>query len=133
MTLEPRWLTLKGIVTTQVEIIAVSGGASGILDEGALESTLNKPRQLHYYGENVTLCRLAAAYGYGFVQNHCFVDGNKRIALVAAGMFMVLNGTELIAFEAAAATFFLDLAASSDDQETSMQRLADWLANNSTH
>jgi death on curing protein len=129
--MEPCWLDAHEICAIQGEIIAESGGTSGILNEGALESTLNKPINLYHYGENATLYQLAASYGYGLVKNHCFVDGNKRIALIAVYTFLFVNGIELIAPEVDAASFFLDLAASLETQEESMEKLADWLQRNS--
>jgi death on curing protein len=129
--MEPCWLDAHDVCAIHGEIIVESGGASGILNEGALESTLNKPINLYHYGENATLYQLAASYGYGLVKNHCFVDGNKRIALIAVYTFLFVNGIELTAPEVDAGSFFLDLAASLETQEESMEKLADWLQSNS--
>jgi death on curing protein len=129
--MEPCWLDAHDVCVIHGEIIAESGGDSGILNEGALESTLNKPINLYHYGDDVTLYKLAASYGYGLVKNHCFVDGNKRIALIAVYTFLSVNGIELIASEVDAASFFLDLAASRETQAESMEKLADWLQRNS--
>lgn len=119
---EPLWLDSHEVYAIQGEIIAESGGASGIL---------NKPKNLYHYGDNVTLYELAASYGYGFTKNHCFVDGNKRVALIAVYTFLSINGIELTASEVDAAIFFLDLAATFETQEESMQKLANWLQINS--
>jgi death on curing protein len=128
---EPCWLNARDIRAIQSEIIAESGGALGVLDEGMLESTLNKPKNLyHYGGDEVTLYDLAASYGYGLAKNHCFVDGNKRIALIAVYTFLALNGIELIASEVDAVNVFLDLAASSEPQEDCMAKLASWIKSN---
>lgn len=129
---EPDWLDIHSICAIHGEILAQSGGTSGILNRGTLESTLNKPQNLYYYSEDkATLYELAAAYGYGFVKNHCFVDGNKRVALIAVYTFLAINGIELIASEVDAANFFWDLAASLDSQEKLMKQLAEWLKINS--
>lgn len=128
---EPCWLDIHDICAIHGEIIATSGGISGILNKGSLESTLNKPRNLYHYGKDVSLYDLAASYGYGLVKNHCFVDGNKRIALIAVYTFLFVNGIELIASEVDAASFFLDLAATSETQEETIQKLVSWLQNNS--
>jgi death on curing protein len=74
---------------------------------------------------------LAASYGYGLVKNHCFVDGNKRVALIAVYTFLSINGIELTASEVDAASFFLALAASTETQEKDMKKLATWLQANS--
>jgi death on curing protein len=129
--MEPIWLDSPDVCAIQGEIITESGGASGILNEGALESTLNKPQNLYHYGEDVTLYDLAASYGYGLVKNHCFVDGNKRIALIIVYTFLSINGIELTASEVDAASFFLDLAASLEKQEEDMKKLTNWLQINS--
>jgi death on curing protein len=86
---------------------------------------------LYHYGDDVTLYKLAASYGYGLVKNHCFVDGNKRIALIAVYTFLSVNGIELTASEVDAVSFFLDLAASLESQEESMKKLEFWLQDNS--
>ncbi len=67
----------------------------------------------------------------GLYKNHCFVDGNKRIALIAVYTFLSVNGIELTASEVDAANFFLDLAASLETQEDCMEKLAHWLQNDS--
>ena len=128
---EPDWLDVRDICAIHNEILAESGGESGILNQGALESTLNKPRNLYHYSDCTNIYELAASYGYGLVKNHCFVDGNKRIALIAVYTFLVVNGIELIASEVDAASFFLNLAASVESQEESMVKLASWLEENS--
>lgn len=62
--------------------------------------------------------------------NHSFIDGNKRVALVAMDMFLQMNGFELVAAEAVAAAFFLDLAASLGAPEQEQARLSQWIAVN---
>lgn len=129
---EPYWLDAREVCAIHGEILAETGGGSGILNEGALDSTLNKPKNLYFYSdETATIYELAAAYAYGLIKNHCFVDGNKRIALIAAYTFLAINGVELNAAEIDAASFFLDLAASSETQDAAMTRLTEWLDVNS--
>jgi death on curing protein len=129
--MEPLWLDSADVWAIQGEILAESGGTMGILSQGALESTLSKPKNLYLHGDGVTLYALAAAYGYGLVKNHCFVDGNNRVALIAVYTFLSINGIELTASEVDAASFFLDLAASLETQDGDMQKLARWLQVNS--
>lgn len=129
--MEPCWLDMHDVCAIHGEILAESGGASGILNKGALESTLNKPINLYSYSDDATLYQLAASYGYGLVKNHCFVDGNKRIALIAVYTFLFANGIELTASEVDAVSFFLSLAASLETQEKSMEKLTSWLQDNS--
>jgi death on curing protein len=66
------------------------------------------------------------------VKNHYFIDGNKRIALIAVYTFLQINGIELTASEVDAANFFQDLAASFETQDESMTELARWIEANST-
>lgn len=128
---EPCWLEVSEVKAIHGEIIAESGGAAGVLNEGDLDAALNKSRQLYHYGEAVTLYDLAAAYGYGLIKNHCFVDGNKRIALIAVYVFLSVNGVELTASEVDAVTMFLGLAASGEPQEVCVEQLAGWLRGSS--
>jgi death on curing protein len=129
---EPHWLNSRDIIAIHNEILAESGGKSGILNPGALDSTLHKAQNLYHYSDDrPTLYQLAAAYGYGLVKNHCFMDGNKRIALIATYTFIALNGIELTASEVDAAHCFWELAASPASQAEDIQKLANWLQVNS--
>ena len=68
-------------------------GASGIRDVGALESALHRP-QTGYYE---TLIHEAAALCESLVQNHPFVDGNKRVAFAVVDVFLRINGYTITA------------------------------------
>jgi death-on-curing protein len=93
---EPEWLAPAVVVAVQRALIAEHGGADGIRDRGLLDSTLFRPRNLLAYGETPPdVFDLAASYAYGLAKNHGFVDGNKRIALTAALLFLELNGWRL--------------------------------------
>ncbi|MBZ9724430.1 type II toxin-antitoxin system death-on-curing family toxin [Mesorhizobium sp. CO1-1-11] len=76
------------------EQLRLHGGASGIRDEGLLESALARPQQKEAYGEP-DLSELAAAYLFGIAKNHPFVDGNKRTAFAAADLFLYFNGLSI--------------------------------------
>lgn len=89
---EPRWLTREHIERLQAESVQEFGGLQGIRDEGLLESALGRPQNHYAYGSAVTLPRLAAAYGFGLIKNHPFLDGNKRVGLLAVRWFMRANG-----------------------------------------
>lgn len=79
--------------------IAEHGGPSGICDLGLLESALSRPVNIAVYehaaSEDVGL--LGAAYLFGIAKNHPFVDGNKRTALSVLGLFLAMNGYEIVA------------------------------------
>jgi len=76
------------------EQLRLHGGAQGVRDEGMLESALYRPLQKEAYG-GPDLHELAAAYLFGIVKNHPFVDGNKRTGFAAADLFLYFNGLSL--------------------------------------
>jgi death on curing protein len=106
---EPRWLTIAAIHTMHEELIAEHGGSSGVRDEGLLESALARAPNLFAYGQP-SLTGMAASYAFGIARNHPFVDGNKRTALMAAYVFLGLNGQRLTAPEAEAVVMTQELA-----------------------
>ncbi|CAN5811301.1 type II toxin-antitoxin system death-on-curing family toxin [soil metagenome] len=97
------------------ESLAEHGGAAGLRDEGLLGSALARPRNLVAYGAP-DLAELAAAYGIGLAKNHPFTDGNKRVAFLAIGLFLALNGKRLKSSQAEATLMMLDVAASVVDE-----------------
>ena len=103
------WLDSADVAAHHAEQIVEHGGSAGIRDHGLLESALARPRNQAAYGEP-TAFDLAAAYAFGIAKNHPFVDGNKRVALVAGVTFLELNGWRFAAAEEDAAVAFLDLA-----------------------
>ena len=119
---EPLWLSMDAVQAIHEELIAEYGGSPGVRDEGLLDSALARPRQILAYGDP-NLFALAAAYAFGIVRNHPFVDGNKRTGLMAAYVFLWLNGYRLNASEAEAVVAFQDLAAGEVDEAT----LAKWI------
>jgi death-on-curing protein len=79
------------------EQIAEHGGLAGVRDKALLLSALARPQHLEAYG-SPDVADLAAAYAVGIARNHPFLDGNKRTAIVvAAGLFLPLNGYEIVA------------------------------------
>lgn len=109
--MSPRnWLNRQALLLLHDESLAEHGGAPGLRDEGLLDSALARPLNLLAYGEP-DLADLAAAYGVGLAKNHAFVDGNKRAAFLAVGLFALINGHRLVATQAEATTTMLDVAA----------------------
>ena len=88
---EPDWLTRELCAEMHDRQLALYGGLAGIRDEGLLDSALNRPRQLFCFG-NPAVSELATAYAFGIAKNHPFLDGNKRVALMAALFFLESNG-----------------------------------------
>ena len=106
----PVWLLRSVVEAMHDEQLAEHGGAAGLRDGGLLESALARPQTLLAYGEP-TLFDLAAAYAFGIVRNHPFVDGNKRTGFLAAYLFLRLNGWRLAASQDDAVRTVLALAA----------------------
>jgi death-on-curing protein len=120
------WLRPDALKSLHQEQLAEHGGASGVRDEGLLESALARPENLAAYGEP-TIFDLAAAYAFGIVRYHPFVDGNKRAGFMATATFLLLNGRSLTAADQAVVETMLALAAG-DIGEADFAR---WLAENS--
>jgi death-on-curing protein len=89
----PTFLTLIEVLEIHRDQIARYGGAPGIRDLSLLQSALAQPRA-RFGGRflHADLAEMAAAYLFHIVQNHPFFDGNKRVAMVAAIVFLELNG-----------------------------------------
>jgi death on curing protein len=121
-----RWIDKRVLLLLHDESLAEHGGASGIRDDGLLESALARPQNLLAYGEP-DAADLAAAYGLGLAKNHGFVDGNKRAAFLAVGLFLAMNGFRLTAAQADA-TLTVMAVASSDLDES---EFASWIRANS--
>ena len=105
-----RWIEKQALLLLHDESLAEHGGASGMRDEGLLDSALARALNLYAYGKP-DFADLAAAHGSGLAQNHPFVDGNKRAAFLAVGLFLYLNGWHLKATPAEATATMLSLAA----------------------
>ena len=117
-----RWIDKRALLLLHNETLAEHGGAAGIRDEGLLDSALARPLNLAAYGEP-DFADLAASYGFGLAKNHAFIDGNKRAAFLAVGLFLALNGYRLKATQVEATLTMLAVAAG--DMEESA--FADWL------
>ena len=122
MTAEPRWVTRQMIDRAHDLEVRRNGGLAGIRDAGAIESALARPEQKWAYAKP-DLADLAAAYGFGLAKNHGYLDGNKRAAFLAIGLFLGLNGQRLTATEPEAVTVMLGVASG----ELGEAELAVWI------
>ena len=106
-----RYLSRTEIVALHELLIERFGGAAGIRESAALDSAIGQPLQT-FDGEELypSVIAKAAALGFFLCSNHPFVDGNKRVAHASVAVTLLLNGFEI--------------AATIDDQETIMLRLA---------
>ncbi|MFM5954376.1 MAG: type II toxin-antitoxin system death-on-curing family toxin [Novosphingobium sp.] len=121
------WIATDVALATHAEQLAEHGGGEGVRDTGSLESAMMRPRNLADYGSPDVVV-LAAAYAFGIVRNHPFVDGNKRTAMVVCETFLMLNGHALSASDAEVVVAVQALAAG----ELSEDELADWLRQHGT-
>ena len=114
---EPRWVPRLVIEAVHVDQVREHGGLIGIRDENALESALARAKQRWSHEPETDLTGLAAAYAFGICANHPFRDGNKRVAFLAAVIFLGLNGLDLIASEKEVVDKMLALASNEIDEE----------------
>jgi death-on-curing protein len=117
-----KWFDKRALLLLHDESLAEHGGLPGLRDEGLLDSALARPLNLAAYGEPDS-CELAASYCVGIAKNHPFVDGNKRAAFLALGLFLYSNGQRLTATQAEATLAILAVATGEWDEAT----LAAWL------
>ncbi len=121
----PIWVLKSTVLKIHDAQIAEHGGASGLRDEGLLESALHQPQNLFSYG-NPSLYDLATAYAERIAKNHPFIDGNKRTAYVVMVLFLKLNGYEVTASKEERVIKFIQLASGS----ITTIDFADWLKSN---
>ena len=92
------FLSVQDVLEIQARIILEFGGDTGLRDRGLLESAVSMPGSM-FSGQYLhsALPEMAGAYHFHLCSNHCFVDGNKRVAVTAAEVFLLINGMELTA------------------------------------
>jgi len=118
---EWRWIAPEVVYAIHDRQLSEHSGGQGLRDPGALESALARPMNLAAYGEP-DAAALAAAYAFGIVRNHAFVDGNKRTGWVVARLFLADNGRRLRFDKAEAVRLVESLAAGAVTEEA----LAAW-------
>lgn len=124
----PVWIEKGDALTIHERLLALHGGISGLRDEGLLESALARPRQHFAYDNSADVPALAAYYASGIVQNHPFVDGNKRTGFVIGALFLELNGFHFTATEEQVVEAVFALAAGAMKEDA----FAKFLRSNST-
>jgi death on curing protein len=125
---EPQWLSRVVVDAIHNDQLHEHGGLPGVRDENLLESALARAKQKWHHTERTDLPLLAAAYAFGFVNNHPYRDGNKRIGFLAMVTFLGINGHDFDATEADIVAEFLALA----DGRVSEDALADWIRGHSS-
>jgi death-on-curing protein len=119
-----RYLALNEVLEIHRRLINQSGGSFGIRDLPALESSLAQPRAT-FGGEDLypTIVEKASSLGFSLIQNHPFVDGNKRIGHASMETFLVLNGFEITAAVLEQERIVLGVASGAIDRE----KFTEWL------
>jgi death-on-curing protein len=120
-----RYLALGEVLELHRRIIQQTGGASGVRNLAALESAVAQPR-MTFEGKDLypTIEDKAAALAFFIIQNHPFMDGNKRCGHAALETFLVLNGKEIEAPVNEVEKIILEMASG----KLSRKDFVDWLA-----
>ena len=119
-----RYLTVGEVLELYNRVMKQSGGLVGILNLGSLESAVAQPRMM-FNGEELypTVVEKASSLGYSIIQNHPFVDGNKRAGHAALEIFLMLNGYEISANVDEQTQIVLGVASGKIDRKT----FTEWL------
>ena len=128
MTAEPKWLTVDMVLAIHDEQLKLFGGGEGIRDMGLLESGLARAVNRFHYDPETTIFELAAAYGFGIVKNHPFIDGNKRSGVLSLQGFLFLNGWRFDPDQVEEVQMILRLAAGDMEED----ELARWVEENTS-
>jgi death on curing protein len=119
-------LEIATIIALHAKVIAASGGYPGIRDENLLDSALAQPF-MTFGGELIyaTVSEQASALAFSMVNNHPFLDGNKRIAHAAMTLYLHECGWKISASIDEQETLFLSLASGTVGRE----ELVSWIEN----
>ena len=124
-----RYLTAEQVLFIHARLIAETGGMHGVRDVGLLRSAVERPRATFERKDLYPdLFHKAAALMGSLIGNHPFLDGNKRTAITAAGLFLALNGRELATSQKELEAFTMDMAL----RKREVQGAAAWFRRHST-
>jgi death-on-curing protein len=115
-----QFLSLDEAIAIHEALIARFGGPPGVRDKGMLQSALFRP-QTGYY---TTLPEMAAALFESLINNHAFIDGNKRVAFFTCDVFLRLNGWKLQVNQAEAHDFIISTL---EKGECKYEKLLPWI------
>jgi len=119
-----RYLTAEQVLFIHSRIIDETGGAHGVRDIGLLQSAVSRP-QATFSGDDLypDIISKAVALMESLARNHPFLDGNKRTAISATGVFFAINGLRLEATQKELERFALNMAV----KKFSSDEAAAWL------
>ena len=115
-----QFLSLDEVLEIHAVLIDRFGGAQGIRDRGLLESALYRPKTGYY----PDLIDMAAALFESLINNHSFVDGNKRVAFFATDIFLRLNGWKLLVSADEGEQFIIEMLEAND---RSFENILKWI------
>ena len=115
-----QFLSVDEVLEIHTALIARFGGADGLRDKGLLESALYRPQSGYY----VDLAEMAAAMFESLMNNHPFIDGNKRVAFFSSDVFLRLNGYKIAVEPKIAYDFLMELFASNT---CDLEHLGPWM------
>ncbi len=124
----PQFLTVDDVLESHAAQIATYGGSEGVRDHGLLESAIAQPMSM-FGGQylHTDIFEMAAAYLFHLVNNHPFVDGNKRVGLEAALVFLEINGHTVEATDET----LVDLVLQTAQSKITKQHIADFFRSHS--
>ncbi len=117
-----RWVKDDVVLAIHDALIAEHGGLAGMRDRALVNAALARPRHRAAFA-TPDLADLAAAYAYELLRNHGFLDGNKRVTLVVATVFLLDHGYDLGASDAETVAVMITAAAG----EMTESELAAWI------
>lgn len=122
------YLSVAQILFIHARLIAETGGSPGLRDLGLLSSAVARP-QATFDGQDLypDLFSKTAALMDSLVRNHAFIDGNKRVGITAAGLFLRIHGRQLTASNAELERFTWDVA----QTHVSLDSMTIWFEQNS--
>ena len=119
-----RYLTPEQVLFIHARLIAETGGEHGVCDLGLLQSAVSRPQAVFDGNELYPdIYHKAAALLESLVNNHPFIDGNKRTGITAAAMFLKINDLTLIASNQQVESFVLSVASG----EQAFDSIVEWL------
>ena len=133
MSREFRFLTKKHVFMIHEQTIKVFGGEPGYYDHtnGSVEGIISQQYPLFGFDKYPSVFQKAAMLIYFFIKGHCFVDGNKRVGIQAAIVFLDVNGFEDKLDDAEGYQKAMEIASSSiseDNRDSYIDQLAEWLS-----
>lgn len=122
------YLTIEQILFIHARLIDETGGGHGVRDLGLLQSATARPQAV-FDGKDLypDLFTKTAALSESLINNHPFLDGNKRTGIASAGLFLRINGVDLTASNKLLLQFTLNIAKSLHNVDS----ITEWLRENS--